>query len=250
MSSAIIAMQEVEPGVMQLTMQDRARKNALTPEMTAALQAAFTTIAANRSCKVLVITGYDSYFCSGGTREGLLALHEGRGTFADTALYGLPLNCEIPVIAAMQGHAIGGGLVFGLCADIVMLSRESLYTANFMRYGFTPGMGATAILPHKLGAALGTEMLLGARSYRGAELEKRGVPFEVLKRELLPERVRQLASEIAAMPRAALVTLKTHLVSAVRARLPEVIAAELRMHAGTIHSPEVRTLIGARFGGH
>ncbi|HWW19349.1 MAG TPA: enoyl-CoA hydratase-related protein [Steroidobacteraceae bacterium] len=51
------------------------------------------------------------------------------------------------------------------------LSRESLYTANWMKYGFTPGMGAIGVLRKKLGIGLAQEMLLSARTYRGADLE-------------------------------------------------------------------------------
>ena len=51
----------------------------------------------------------------------------------------------------MQGHGIGGGFVVGLFADFVILSRESVYSTNFMKYKFTPGMGATYIVPKKIG---------------------------------------------------------------------------------------------------
>ena len=94
----------------------------------------------------------------------------------------MPLDCKIPVIAAMQGHAIGGGFSLGLFADFVLLSRESIYTASFMKYGFTPGFGSTYIFPKKLGTVLGSEMLLTARKYRGEELKKRGASFEVYPR--------------------------------------------------------------------
>lgn len=64
-----------------------------------------------------------------------------------------------------------------LFADFVILSKESIYTTNFMKYGFTPGMGATFILPQKLGISLAEEMLLAAKTYRGEELQKRAIPF-------------------------------------------------------------------------
>ena len=241
-------LQQIAPGVAQLTLQDRGSGNAFTPELSEGLRAAFAAVRADTQYRVLVLTGYENYFCSGGTREALLALHEGRSTFTDGGLYSLPLECEIPVVAAMQGHALGGGLVFGLSCDFVLLGRESLYTANFMRYGFTPGMGATCILPDRLGSALALEMLLGARSYRGAELEKRGVPYEVLARDAVLSRACQLAVEIAEKPRTPLVALKARLTSEIRNRLPAAIASELAMHERTIHEPNVARLIEARFG--
>lgn len=245
---AVVDLTEVAPGVLVLTMQDRINKNAFTDEMTLALLAAFETIAANQQAKVVVLTGFDSYFSTGGDQSALLRLHQGEGNFATTSLYSLALDCRIPVISAMQGHGIGGGFVIGLFADILFLSRESVYTTNFMKYGFTPGMGATYMVPLKLGPALGHEMLLTARNYRGEELKQRGVPFSVLPRdEVLPEAVKA-ARQLAEKPRVSLVTLKDHLVAEQRRRLPEFIQAEVAMHERTFHQDEVKEKILALFG--
>jgi polyketide biosynthesis enoyl-CoA hydratase PksI len=244
----VVSLREVSSGVFQLTMEDRQYKNTFTEALTAGLIQAFATVRATLACKVVVMTGFDTYFASGGTQEGLLALHENKGRFSDNGLYSLPLDCEVPVVAAMQGHGIGGGFVFGLFSDIVVLSRESVYTTNFMKYGFTPGMGATCVLPAKLGLPLAQELLMSARSYRGAELEKRGVPFTVLPRAEVLAHAHDLARELAEKPRLSLITLKTRLVSTLRAQLPEAVERELEMHQTTFHQPEVRERIAALFG--
>jgi 4-carboxy-3-alkylbut-2-enoyl-[acp] decarboxylase len=248
MTAPVVDFTEPEPGVALLVMQDREHKNTFSPELMSGLHGAFRRIAACERYRAVILTGYDSYFCSGGTQEALAELQEGKANFADGNLYSLALDCEIPVIAAMQGHGIGGGFVFGLFADFVVLSRESIYTTNFMKYGFTPGMGATYILPDKLGSSLAQEMLLSARNYRGEELAKRGVPFAVLPRTDVLAHARELATDIAQKPRLSLVTLKTHLVRRTRQELPEVIARELAMHDVTFHLPEVKARIRDLFG--
>jgi 4-carboxy-3-alkylbut-2-enoyl-[acp] decarboxylase len=248
MPGEVVDVQEIFPGVVQVTMQDRVHKNTFSRELISGLAEAFERIRANPRYRAVVITGYDTYFCSGGTQEGLLTLHAGRQRFTDINIYSVPLDCEIPVISAMQGHGIGGGFVFGLFADSVVLSRESVYTTNFMKYGFTPGMGATYVLPKKLGLGLAAEMLLGARTYRGGDLERRGVPFPVLPRvEVLPY-AQQLACELAEKPRISLVTLKSHLVAEMRAQLSTIIEQELAMHEKTFHLPEVKERIEGAFG--
>jgi polyketide biosynthesis enoyl-CoA hydratase PksI len=186
MQQPAVDVRETGPGVVQVTMQDRDSKNTFSPALTSGLLEAFHHISENPAWKVVVLTGYEHYFASGGTQASLLSLHDGAGTFADVNLYSLALDCEIPVISAMQGHGIGGGFVMGLFADFVILGRENVYTTNFMKYGFTPGMGATLIVPAKLGLALGHEMLMNADTYRGADLEKRGVPFRVMPRMRWP----------------------------------------------------------------
>jgi len=256
MSEQVVRLHEVEEGIVQVTMQDRVNKNTFSDALIRGLGDAFDAIRTERRYKAVILTGYDNYFASGGTQESLLFLSEGKGTFTDIAktsgiagsLYSLALNCPIPVISAMQGHAIGGGFVMGLFADFVVLSRESIYTANFMKYGFTPGMGATLVLPQKLGLALAEEMLLTAKTYYGEELQKRGIPFPVLPRSEVGGHVLELALTLAEKPRLSLITLKDHLVAEMRDKLPTIIEQELVMHKKTFSQSEVKERIKSRFG--
>lgn len=248
MFSKAVQLDQIADGVAQITMQDRVHKNTFSAELVGGLLDAFERVRGDARCRAVILTGYDTYFCSGGTQEALLELQRGNGKFTDVNIYSLPLDCEVPVISAIQGHGIGGGLVLGLFADFVVLSRESVYTTNFMKYGFTPGMGATHVLPAKLGIALAEEMLLAARTYRGVDLEKRGIPFPVLPRAEVLAYAQQLAKEVAEKPRSSLITLKSHLVAASRAQLPAVIAQEVAMHERTFHQPEVRDRIQSMFG--
>ena len=248
MMKSEVDLREVEPGIVQMTMQDRVNKNTLSYELSMGLIEAFKSIQDNSSYKVVILTGYDSYFCTGGTQEGLLSIFENKTSFTDVNLYSLALECKIPVIAAMQGHGIGGGFALGLYADFVVLSRESVYSTNFMKYGFTPGMGATYIVTKKLGFSLGEEMLLNAGTFRGAELEKRGISFPVLPREKVMAYALELAQQLAEKPRFSLITLKDHLVASLREKLPGIIEKELIMHDKTFHQPEVKDRINALFG--
>jgi polyketide biosynthesis enoyl-CoA hydratase PksI len=243
-----VNLQEIEPDIVQLTMQDRIHKNTFSEELILGLIEAFELIGSNPDYKVVILTGYDSYFASGGTQEGLLSIHNGKAQFTDVNIYSLALECKIPVIAAMQGHGIGGGFVLGLFADFIVLSRESVYTTNFMRYGFTPGMGATFIVPQKVGFSLAEELLLNAGNFRGAELEKRGIPFPVLPRIEVLNYALELARQIAEKPRLSLITLKDHLVAPLREQLPGIIEKEIAMHDKTFHQPEVKERIVSLFG--
>ena len=247
MHAPIVEVTEPEAGIVQVRMHDRVNKNTFTNELIAGLTRAFEDIGSGNH-KAVILTGYDSYFASGGTQEGLRDLYDGKFRFTDKDLYSLALNCPIPVIAAMQGHGIGGGFVMGLFADFVVLARESVYTANFMKYGFTPGMGSTFILPQKLGISLAEEMMLTAATYRGEELQRRGVPFPVLPRDGVLAHASEIARTLAEKPRVSLATLKAHLVAPLREQLPRFIDQEIAMHELTFHRPEVRDRIDALFG--
>ncbi|WGP11710.1 polyketide synthase [Streptomyces sp. SH5] len=249
--SDAVTLSEPRPGVALVTMEDREHKNTFTDALQVGLGEVFQAVAADERYKTAVLTGYGSFFCSGGTRDALLNIQAGGATFQvedRPNVYSLPLDCPVPVISAMQGHAIGGGLSMGLFADLVVLSRESVYTANFMKYGFTPGFGSTRVFPEKLGTALGGELLLTGRTFRGAELAERGVPFPVLPRkDVLPTALAQ-AENLAEKPRTSLVMLKAHLTRRLRAELPGVIEEELAMHEVTFHQPEVKSLLMSRYG--
>lgn len=248
MAEQVVELKEIDAQIVCITLQDRINKNTFSDELIAGLIDAFETISTRDRYKVVILTGYDSYFASGGTKEGLLYLSDGKGKFTDRNIYSLALECPLPVISAMQGHGIGGGFVLGLFADFVILSRESIYTTNFMKYGFTPGMGSTYILPKKLGLGLAQEMMFMAGTYYGADLQKRGIAFPVLPREQVMPHAVEVAKILAEKPRLSLITLKDHLVGALRAELPEVIDKEITMHNLTFNQPEVRERIQTLFG--
>ncbi|ELR72066.1 Enoyl-CoA hydratase [Fulvivirga imtechensis AK7] len=244
----VVELKEMGEGIIRIKMQDRVSKNTFSMELIAGLADAFKTIRNEPRYKVVILTGYDNYFASGGTQDQLLALADGKAKFTESDLYSMALNCPIPVISAMQGHGIGGGFAMGLFADFVVLSRESFYTTNFMKYGFTPGMGATFILPKKLGISLAQEMLLTAKNYRGEELQMRGIPFPVVPREQVLEHALELAETLVEKPRASLIALKDHLVAPLREGLPAVIEQEVMMHDKTFGQPGVKDRISTLFG--
>ncbi len=248
MPAPVVYRTTLEPSIVQITLEDREHKNMISDGMRTGLIREFRDIASDPTCKVVILTGYDTYFCSGGTQDLLLTLSKGQQKFTNTPIYDLLLSCEIPVISAMQGHGIGGGFTLGLSADFVIFSSESVYTVNFMKYGFTPGFGSTLILREKLGLPLAQEMLMNAKNYRGAELAQRGIPFPVLPRaEVLPYAY-ELARQLAEKPRHSLVILKNHLVADLRQRLPTVVEMEVAMQEKTFDHEEVRERIKMLFG--
>ncbi|MGH8444782.1 MAG: polyketide synthase [Solimonas sp.] len=176
----------------------------------------------------MAIHGYDSIFCAGGTQEELPTLAEHKVTFDAHDFYRALLDCPVPVIAAMQGHALGGGLVFGLYADLVVMAQEAIYSANFMKYGFTPGIGSTMVLPMKFGATLANEMLSSARGHHGGALRERGIRIPVVLRAETVATALKPAEDLADKPDVALRLLKQAMTHRLRLDLPDVIAARRR----------------------
>jgi len=231
-----------------VSMEDRATKNRFSEALIDGLRHVFHEIERQPLARVVVVHGYDQYFCCGGTEAELLLLASGKVQFTAFAFYDQLLKCNLPVIAAMQGHAIGGGLVFGAYADLMVLAEECLYSANFMEYGFTPGLGATCIIPKKFGLTLGWEMLFTARNYHGGELRERGAPVRVAPRGDVLRLSMELARDLAGKPVEALKELKRCFAESLQADLQTAVQKELRMHQVTFLRPEVQERIAARYG--
>jgi|GEM_PF-3541583 len=240
--SDVVKLEELGNGVVQITMKDEENRNTFSPGIIEGLYKCFSAVAENKSYKVVILTGYENYFCSGGTKEQLISIWKRESKCNDLDIFRIALDCEIPVISAMQGHSIGGGLVLGLYADLVVLSQESIYTTNFMKYGFTPGIGCTLIVPEKLGG-VGWEMMYTAQNYRGKELAERSVSFPIVPTKDVLKVAKNIAYEMAEKPRLSLITLKEHLKSKIEKKLPEFIDKELVMHEITFHQPEVANRI-------
>jgi polyketide biosynthesis enoyl-CoA hydratase PksI len=244
----VVSITEITNYIVQITMQDKESRNTFSKELIEGLKHAFAIVKQKKEYKVVILTGYDSYFSCGGTQDELQQIYNRELKFTELDFFTVPIDCEIPVIAAMQGHAIGGGLVFGCYADFQILGKENIYTANFMKYGFTPGMGATHMVPLRFGSSLGCEMLFTAESYRGGELQERGVSLHVVpKKEVITEAI-VLAKKLAEKPRLSLVTLKKHMTSKIKSSLKEVFEQELEMHEITFQQSEVKENINALFG--
>lgn len=237
--------------VALVRLQERDGKNTSSPDFVKAVTEAFAHIAATPSYKAVVLTGFDTYFACGGTRDGLLAIQRGAARFTDEQTYSLPLLCEIPVIAAMQGHAIGAGWAMGLFCDYAVYSEESVYHSPYMLYGFTPGAGSTLIFPARLGFDLAGEVLFTAREYRGRDLQRRGLRAPVLPRGQVVDHALALASRLAALPRASLVAEKAARSEMLRRRLAEVFEQELALHDKTfVGNAAVVENIEKYFGSH
>lgn len=241
-----IQVKVLDGGIAWVQMESRESRNMFTYEFVKSLQKTFLDLRERKDLKVVVLTGYDNVFCMGGSEDVLNDIAEKKNRFTDIPfLYRGFLEFEVPVITAMQGHAFGGGMLFGLYGDIVLMSEEATYTANFMKYGFTPGMGATYILGEKLGKPLATEMMFTAKMISGAQIRDRGA--SVIVTHDVQEEALRLARELSTKPRKALEVLKRNLSKHILAELLVRIEEEEEMHDQTFSGTEVETRISGHF---
>jgi len=185
----------------RVVLADPASSNALGEAMVHALIQAFGEIDRRPDVRVVLLAADGDVFSAGAPRELLVRLAHGEVRPTDILLPRLLLCCPVPVIAAMAGHATGGGLALGLAADIVLMADESRYGFPFMDMGFTPGMGATALCEHVLPPAVAHELMYSGELRRGSAFARTGVNHIVPRAEVLPRAAVEALKRTLSLPR-------------------------------------------------
>jgi enoyl-CoA hydratase/carnithine racemase len=140
---------------------------------------AFEALDANADCRVIVLAAQGKSFCAGANFGGNDASADAGMRDASTAqLYREAIRLfrtAKPIIAAVQGPAIGGGLGLALVADFRVTCAEATFSANFTRLGFHPGFGLTVTLPDLVGKNTAALLFLSSRRIKGDEAHRIGL---------------------------------------------------------------------------
>jgi polyketide biosynthesis enoyl-CoA hydratase PksI len=227
-----------DDGVVEIALADPASGNALGEAMVQALTAAFAAAADVPATRVVLLTGDGETFSSGAPATLLAQLAAGERHPSDIRLPRVLLECPVPVVAALSGHAVGGGFALGLAADLVCLARESRYGFTFMNMGFTPGMGTTALCEHVLAPAVAHELLYSGELRRGDAFTGTGINHIVPRDQVVPC-ARDLARRIAEKPRLALEALKRTLTLPRRQAFDQALTLEAPGAVDTIRATYV-----------
>ncbi len=189
---------EVVDGVLVVTL-DRPPANAVDVATSQALYAAFRRLQDDPRLRVGIVTGAgDRFFCAGWDLKAAAAgeavdADHGPGGFAGLTEY---FELRKPVIAAVNGLAIGGGFELALAADLIVAADHAELALPEARLGMVPDSGGVLRLPRMLPTAVATEMLLTGRSMAAAEAHRWGLVTAVVQREQLADRAMALAQRI------------------------------------------------------
>lgn len=228
MDTAAPVLVEVADQVATVTLNDPRRRNAMTPELGDALAAAVARLRADPDVRAVVLTGAGDAFSGGGDLKMLERLRterfmEARAFMLDFyARYLSVTSLAVPTVAAVRGAAIGAGLCVALACDLCVVDADAKLALNFAQLGLHPGMGATYLLPRRVGAQRAAELLLTGRRFDGREAASIGVALEALPADAVLPRAQALAAQMAKNAPLAVRALKATLgvdASALRAAL-------------------------------
>ncbi len=200
---SLVVVDRPAEGVVVLTLNDPDRRNVMSDEMTQEWVAAVSDLRTDPSVRVVVVTGAGSAFSSGGNTGWIASEPDATVDRLRTrmiAFYRAWLSIrtlEVPVIAAVNGHAIGAGLCLALAADLRYAAQGAKLGAPFVKLGMHPGMAATYLLPNVVGEAHARDLLLTGRTVEADEALRLGMVSRVLPSESFADDVVQIAAEIA-----------------------------------------------------
>jgi len=191
---------EIEDGIATLTINRPKTLNALNTDMLRELSRAFDELEGNPKVNVAILTGAGKAFVAGadisemrdknaveGREFGLL----GQSVFTKVE------NLSKPVIAAVNGYALGGGTELALSCDMIYASEKAKFGQPEVGLGVTPGFGGTQRLPRRVGLAMAKELIFTGRIIGAEEALRIGLANKVVPQDSLLEEVKGLAKEIA-----------------------------------------------------
>ena len=223
---------ETQDHILLLRLNRPSSANALNTVMAEELRH-FLSAIPQSPCRVLIITGTGRHFCAGADlkdRKDMseAAWHTQHHAFeqAHRAL----LSCPIPVIAAVNGAAMGGGLELAMACDFIYAADNARFALTETTLGIMPGLGGTQLLPRKIGHARAAELIYLGRIFNASEASALGVVNRLFPESALLESTIATAQLIAANAPLAIQAVKQAMQQGVDKPLPEALHCELEYY--------------------
>lgn len=235
-----------QQGVLELSLHRPDRKNALNLAMYESLAKALVDTAEDSSVRVLIITGSNGCFTSGNDLQDFL--NGAQLNFSDSplgrCLWALTTYPK-PIIAAVEGVAIGIGTTMLLHCDLVYAHAESQFKLPFAQLGLCPEYASSFLLPRLAGYTKACEWLLLGEAFGAQEAHQYGLVNDLVESPL--QFAHAQATRLASMPPAAVRRSKALLKAPLMPRIREVMLAEAEGFVEALQGPEFAEAASAFF---
>lgn len=249
---------EARGPVALLTLNRPDTRNALSgEEVFAAFETTFERLNADLNIRAAVLTGAGSAFCSGGN---VAEMRDGKGMFGGTpeeiaANYRVGIQriprafqkLSVPIIAAVNGAAIGAGNDLACMCDIRIASSTAKFAESFVKLGIVPGDGGCWLLPRVVGMSRAAELALTGDAIDAEEALRIGLVSRVVAPEVLLEEALALAARIAANPAQVVRWTKQLLQQARTGTLDEALDFAGRFQGQAHHTADHKEAVNAFF---
>ena len=242
----------VQDGVGTITINRPELMNAVNPAVLEHVIAAIETFEADDAVRVMVLTGAGKAFCAGGDRPFLATLTQMTPDTIKRTIYRSFLGTvraikatSKPVIASVNGAAVGAGCEFAVACDFRVVSTKAFFWENWIDLGLIAPLGGMVLLPQLIGLERAANMLMRSVRVYGEEAKAIGLATEVCAPEELAERTQAFALELAQRPRQSLAILKQGLRRGAEATLASEWEFSVQAQSMLFSGPDFAEAISA-----
>jgi 2-(1,2-epoxy-1,2-dihydrophenyl)acetyl-CoA isomerase len=225
-----LLVRQIEAGIAELTLNRATVRNALNTALRDALLAAVRAAGADPAVRVVVLRGAGGSFCSGADTADIGAAADPQVIAAmldsGSAIITAITDCPKPVVAALQGPAVGAGFSLALACDVLVADETAVLHPTFGRIGLAPDWGLSHRLVRGLGLYRAKEILLSCRALDAPDAAALGLVAKVWPTDRFEDELAAYVGALSAGPTAALGVTKRLLNHAADADLAAVLLAE------------------------
>jgi len=243
-----LVQQAREGAVGLVTLDDPATLNAMTPSLMDELAAAITSLAGDQAVRALVLTGAGRGFCSG---QNLKAQEElGPDVVAGVMGRYFPVfqalrDCRVPVVAAVNGVAAGGGFSLALACDAILAAQSASFIQVFSRIGLVPDLGSTWTLPRLVGRQRALQLMLSNQPLSAAMAKEWGIALDFVPDDKLMPEAMALARRLAEGPTQTLAATRRLVDRGLDTSFEQQFRAELEIQQQMFQTADAREGIAA-----
>jgi enoyl-CoA hydratase/carnithine racemase len=237
-----VSAETVQPGICVLTIDRTAKRNAFDVGMYEALAECVANADRDPDVRVVVITGRGGVFTSG---NDLADFRDHPDSVAPFALLHSLVNVEKPIVAAVEGFAVGIGASMLLHCDLAFAGRSTVFSLPFVKLGLSPEGASTLLLPRFAGIKAATELLMLGEKFDAARAEKAGLINHVVDDGHALTAALEAAKSLQALPEES-VRITKRLLHRDKADILQVIEEESEVFRKRTHSVDAKEAI-ARF---
>ncbi len=240
--SAVVVSEE--NGVATVRLNEPDSMNALSETIREGLVEAMERVIPDPDVRAIVITGTDRAFCAGGDIRGFHNAggpHEMRARMQDNHRWTkLIIECEKPVVSAVNGAAAGAGFGLALMGDVILASDQAVFKCGFSGLGAVPDLALAYTLPRAVGMPRAKEIVFSNRTVKAEEAERIGLVNRVIPAAEFAAAVKETAERLAAGPTLGLGMTKAMMGRAFDTTLADFLGIEASHQAIAFSTADLR----------
>jgi enoyl-CoA hydratase/carnithine racemase len=231
--------------ILRVQLNRPTKRNAMTSAMYVTLAGIFNGAAEDESTRVILWHGAGDSFCAGNDIEDFLKNPPGPGESPQAGLMNALVNLDKPLVAAVQGAAIGGGTTMLTHCDFIYAGESAKFQMPFINLAVVPEFGSSCSVPARIGHIRGAELILLGSPFNAGRAAELGLVTEVVSDKDVLERATETARKLATKPAAALQASKRLMKQPFREQIKAAMKAENAEFSAQVRSDDAKEALTA-----